>query len=351
MAVLGRRSSDEDYEYVSIWKYNREDYPLLDNRKEVYIDSCGKKLAGYLYEVDEPQGIVICAHGMANDSNHDNAEYQNYFVENGFDVLAIDLTGNGNSEGNPTKGLYQAKYDIIAAIDFVKEYESTKNLKINLAGHSAGAYGAIMASNERKVNAVFAMSAYDSPHEVIVEIIRNNIGVLTPIVKPFIEFSLLLFGGKENYQKASDVINNNKDTTYFLVHSSIDDYINYERASLMRYYYEPNFDYTKFDIYNHEYDERALYYENKSQYDPQKSDNVYSSMITWGKHCDTWLSFDSQYYSIGEFWGVLRTEYDSTRHTGSFRDYVFKNGKGRVDREKASEINEELFSKVIELFK
>lgn len=349
-AVLGKKETKKDTDYVSIWKYNRDDYPLLENRKVVHFDSCGNALTAYLYEVDNPYGIVICAHGLGNYSDCDNAEYQNYFVEKGFDVLAVDLTGSGNSEGKCTRNLYQSKYDIIAAIDFVKEYDSTKNLKINLAGHSAGAYGAIMASSEREVNAVFAMSSYDSPNEVAVEIIRDNIGILTPIVRPFIEFSLLMFGGKENYQKASDVINNNKDTKYYLVHSSIDDYINYNTASLLRHYYEPNFDYGLYDVYNIDFDVRSLYYENKALFAPQKKENVYASLITWGKHCDTWLSFDSQHYSINHFWVTMTNEYEESGSKGTLRDYVEANGRGRIDRERASEINEDLFANVIEMF-
>ena len=352
-SIIGRKATKSDGDYLKLWKCVREDYPLLNDREEVHFESNGKTLTAYLYEVDEPLGIVICAHGLNNTSDYDNAEYQNYFLEKGFDVLAVDLTGCGNSEGNCVRNLYKSKYDIVAAIDYVKANPKIKDLKINLVGHSAGAYGVIMASGLREVNAVLAISSYESPHDEVVSIIEDNIGKISFLVRPFIEYSLFLFGGKENYLKASDVVNSNKDTTYYLIHSSADDYVNYEKTSLMRLYYEPNVDYRKYEIWNPEIDPSTISKEEISQFTTQHKDNVYSYLLSWARHTDTWLSYDSQVYLHDNFWGPLTDEHNATKpKSGTFIQYVKAHGAERgIDRYKASELNEYVFEQVVDIFK
>ena len=352
-SIIGRKATKSDGDFLKLWKNVREDYPLLNDREEVHFESNGKTLTAYLYEVDEPLGIVICAHGLNNESDFDNAEYQNYFLEKGFDVLAVDLTGCGNSEGNCVRNLYKSKYDIVAAIDYVKSNPKTKDLKINLVGHSAGAYGAIMASSLREVNAVLAMASYDSPHDEVIQIIDDSVGKISFLLRPFIEYSLFLFGGKENYLKASDVINSNRDTLYFLIQSSADDYVNYEKASLLRLYYEPNFEYEKYEIWNEEIDPESFNKEELSQFKVQHKDNVYSYLLSWARHTDTWLSYDSQEYLYHNFWGPLTDNYNGTEHEKcTFDKYIHNHGgEINIDRDKASEINDYAFSQVVELFK
>ncbi len=352
-SIIGHKTTKSEGKNLKLWKCVKEDYLLLDNREEVRFKSKGNTLTAYLYEVDEPLGIVICAHGLNNESDYDNAEYQNYFLEKGFDVLAVDLTGCGKSEGNCVRNLYYSKYDIVAAIDYVKSNPKTKDLKINLAGHSAGAYGAIMASSLREVNAVFAMSSYDSPHDEIVQIIEDKVGKISYLFRPFIEYSLFIFGGKENYLKASDVISSNLNTTYYLMHSSMDDYVNYEKASLMRLYYEPLFDYKKYEIWDEDVNPSSFGKEELLQFATQHNDNVYSYLLSWSKHSDTWLSYDSQEYLYYNFWVPLTYDYRETKHERcSFTQYVYNHAKEKnIDRNRASEINEYVFNQVVDIFK
>ena len=60
-------------------QYVRSDYPNLNERTEIMFDHGKIKLAGYLYETNNPLGLVVCAHGVNSFADGDNAQLQSYF--------------------------------------------------------------------------------------------------------------------------------------------------------------------------------------------------------------------------------------------------------------------------------
>ena len=243
--------------------------------------------------------------------------------------------------------MYQTKYDGIAAVNFIKNYPATKDLKISLAGHSAGAYAAILVSEACDVKNVLAMSSFDSPREAAWSLMDEKIGGFRYLLFPFLDLTMTI-GGKDNYVKASEVIDRNPDKTYFLMHCSYDTFVPYETASLIRKYNTPTFDYRSYEMFHHDGIPEFI----PEYYEIQHKDNVYSQLITWSTHSDTWLSYDSQAYTMQYFWWPIGYDVENNNPEKlKMMDYIAKYGHGRVDKDKTTEMNTYALSKVVELFK
>lgn len=125
--------------------------------------STGKYLKGFIYKsaqaVQNGKTIVFC-HGMGPGHIAYTTEIA-YFCNLGYTVAAFDGRGCNFSDGRNIKGMYEGVKTAVAAIDFVRE--KFKDAPLYLVGHSWGAYSALCASYERKVNAVVAISAPCTP--------------------------------------------------------------------------------------------------------------------------------------------------------------------------------------------
>ena len=180
---------------VAFYK-TQKDYPLLSERQEHTFKSGKNKLSGYYYDVSEDKGLVIFAHGLSNYSDDCNAQMHNYFVELGYDVFAIDLTGSGKSTGRTTIGLHQSAYDIKSAYNYLKDNNLLKDNLI-LCGHSWGAYGSVIASSIGvKTDKVIAFSGYNCPIDMMHEIAKQQVGFLADLNYP--TYALPSPGGDNN---------------------------------------------------------------------------------------------------------------------------------------------------------
>ena len=216
---------------VAFYK-TQKDYPLLSERQEHTFKSGKNKLSGYYYDVSEDKGLVIFAHGLSNYSDDCNAQMHNYFVELGYDVFAIDLTGSGRSAGRTTIGLHQSAYDIKSAYNYLKDNNLLKDNLI-LCGHSWGAYGSVIASSIGvKTDKVIAFSAYNCPIDMMHEIAKQQVGFLADLNYPTYALgNLFEFGGKP-FKKATDAIK--KSDTNYLIIQGREDYVLTENTSLYK---------------------------------------------------------------------------------------------------------------------
>lgn len=164
-AIFGKRASSlQDLDDFPSFYQQRADIPSLSVREDVSFPSGDHQLVGHFYRASSPKGLVISAHGLFSQSDGDDAEYQAWFLEEGYHVFAIDLTASGASEGTESKGLWQSSYDVLSAYRYVQKQESLSSLPLILTGHSWGAYG-ILASLSLGVKADYAVafSAFDMP--------------------------------------------------------------------------------------------------------------------------------------------------------------------------------------------
>lgn len=147
----------------SLFYLCRDDFPSLQNRKILSIPSSRNNLCGYLYEVPKPKGLIIYVHGIGSLADDWYAIGQDYFVKNGYNVLAIDLTSCGRSEGNCIKSLSQSALDVKNTVKFVKNNSDLRGFPLFLFGHSWGGYGVCGALNFVEVDGVVSMSGFSSP--------------------------------------------------------------------------------------------------------------------------------------------------------------------------------------------
>ncbi|PAB61161.1 alpha/beta hydrolase [Anaeromicrobium sediminis] len=112
-----------------------------------------------------------------------------YLTPRGYNVFAFDLRGHGNSDGDLISFGYYEKYDVLGAVDYLKERGEVGE-KIGLVGFSMGAVTSIEAVGEdERVDALIADSAFRDlklfimddintlPHNL--NIVSNNVGGLS----------------------------------------------------------------------------------------------------------------------------------------------------------------------------
>ncbi len=201
--------------------------------------STPRGLNGFIYRKDDKikdGKLIIFCHGMGPGHIAYMTEIA-YFCNLGYPVLALDSRGCNLSEGKNLKGMYSGVETVKAAIDFARsklnsvlsfgEGGAADEIKIYLVGHSWGAYSALCASAERKVRAVVAISAPDTPSKTMQEG-AVNMGVLprpiAAVLRPFWWIvNLFKFGAKGNASAAKCAGKNGVPT--LLIHGSNDNVV------------------------------------------------------------------------------------------------------------------------------
>lgn len=240
--IFERRMSTLDsfkkgWEYLEFASY--EDFPVLEKRRFVKIPSGKNVLTGHLFEQPSPKGLFLCVHGLTGLSEDFSSAYHAYFYTHGYDVLALDLTASGRSQGIGVKGLSQSALDVKAALDFIHS-STLSRLPLFLFGHSWGAYGvcASLAFDQTPL-AVFEMSGFADPFLVMTELPKHYVPFGVEYTEPALkkamqerdpEFAFL--SAKEAIEKARDV--------YCLLIQGDQDKMVVEKASLYGQQYGRN---------------------------------------------------------------------------------------------------------------
>lgn len=137
-------------------------------------------LRGWWMAAPEPVGTIIWQHGL--DSTKDSRlEVIVGLREAGFNVLAFDLRGHGESDIAPMGAGMHEQDDILGALDWLVETQGTEPGRIGLMGVSYGASILLLtASRAPEVGAVFADSAFAELTVLIV----TEVAERTPIPEP-----------------------------------------------------------------------------------------------------------------------------------------------------------------------
>ncbi len=223
-AIFARADGQNMYRQYS--DANSIDHP----RTQVSFSSGKNTLQGYLYEVEEPQGLVITVHGMHGDSDSHLSEAF-YFVDSGFSVFSFDGTGTGDSTGRTVVGLQQMVPDLTAAIKYISAEPRLSELPILLYGHSMGGYAAaVAAASSDNVAAVVSIAGFDSPMEVMLNSGKRMCGDVAIIGYPFLYlYNKMVFGSDVN-RSAVDAINRS-DAAFLIVYGA-DDRVIHEEESI-----------------------------------------------------------------------------------------------------------------------
>ena len=164
----------------------RKDYPILNERVVETFQSDNNTLTGYYYKADAPKGNVLCFHGMRGLADGRDAQYQQWFLSESYNVFAVDLTACGASTGNKYDGICQSPKDVAHAYAHFKEtHQDVADLPTYFVGHSWGAYGSAAAAYYGAVpTGVITFAAFDIPVYEMLDMSRRYIGVLTDITYP-----------------------------------------------------------------------------------------------------------------------------------------------------------------------
>ena len=318
--IINKRGSDSESINDLTYSYQKvqRDYPLMAPREKLTF-SCGKEtLQGYFYEVENPHGVVISSHGVNSQADGNNAQYQNYFIEKGWDVFSFDSTGCGLSSGKGMKTLYESRYCVKSAIEFVQNYSKTQGLSICLVGHSWGAYGVVTASGDLPVSAVCSFSGYDKPSEMMYSFAASYVSPALIVTKPALDFSLSLLQGQNAFTSASGVIKKSSQTKYVIVQGDKDETVPLNKYSI---------------------------YDNIVN---KKLDNVTCYLLEGFGHITPWKSKDANDYCNN----VIKPQLDELNE--KYNNYIPSSERNKflstVDKEKSSALNYELLDSINNIF-
>ncbi|MCQ2742735.1 MAG: lysophospholipase [Bacilli bacterium] len=313
----GRASTSEDLSTnreCYIYKI-RKDIPSLSSRTEFTFESDENVLTSYLYEVPNPKGLVIAAHGLTSQADGVDANYQTYFVEKGWDVLAVDLTASGKSEGK-SHYLDQSAIDVANAVKAASKWEKTKNLKTCLVGHSWGAYGALASYEyESSPKAVASFASFIQPDLEMIDSSRKGLGDFADATKWCMDLGLVALRGSKGFLNAADALKKNSDAKVILVQGELDETVTSYSGS---YYKSASFG-----------NERTtpIYLKGRTHTDLFYSD----AALTYKKDI-----VDPKLEELGD-WNKLSLE-DKKAFESS------------IDKEKTSELNVSLFDQIESIF-
>lgn len=178
-------------------------------------------LRGFIVSPASPSAMVLIAHGM-NASSEGMEPVVKYLSERGLAVMLFDGTATGRSEGERVVGLQQARYDIRAAMDFIRTSERYASLPAIILGHSAGAYGAAVEANIPGVAGVVCVSGFDTPIGTMRYWARSYVKVLGDIQTPFLAAHEYAALGNEANTSASAALTASKAEA-LVIHGANDD--------------------------------------------------------------------------------------------------------------------------------
>jgi alpha-beta hydrolase superfamily lysophospholipase len=214
-----------------------EDLEVQYPRKLVSFESGNNRLQGYVYGMNQEQGLVVVAHGIGGGADSYLPQIS-YFVDQGWRVFAYDATGSFDSEGKTTKGFPQALIDLDAALTFINSQEEFANLPILLFGHSWGGYAvANILYYDYKIAGVVTVSGANSPMEMIMEQGRRMMGGFITIQYPYLWLYQRILFGETASLNAVDAINRS-DVPVLIIHGIEDELVAYEGSSIIANFQE-----------------------------------------------------------------------------------------------------------------
>ena len=224
-------------------RYERPDYalypgqycidriPELANRKEVWISSTEGKIKANFYEAKGSKGIVVFAHGIHAGGDEYLPIYK-YLVQHGYSVMAHNVTGTYESEGESTVGMCQSLVDIDHVIDYIQKNPLYMDEPLFTMGHSWGGYAASsVLALKKNINACALIAPMNNGATIMIEKSAQYVGKVSQIPKPvFTAYQKALFGDYVNYNGVVGI--NSVDIPVLIAQGIDDDAITYNGQSI-----------------------------------------------------------------------------------------------------------------------
>lgn len=230
--------SGDSFEAKTYYQYG--DLRILKNRTQYAIPAPEGDLAGYLYQNEDPKGLVCCFHGLYSSADSYFALPESYFVEQGFDVFAVDLSSSGRSEGDGVNGLSLGAKDVGYVLSFLNDLQNEVYLplgKLHLLGHSWGAYSVAAALNDDlslPVSSICCFSAFLTPELEMMDMARSYAGGFASFTKPTFDWALHNREGSRADLSSEEGIRKSQTPSY-LVQGDEDKVVPFEHSLYSRF--------------------------------------------------------------------------------------------------------------------
>ncbi len=223
----------EPKEKLRYWDHYEKDH----SRYPVSFYSGKNKLLGHVYEAkksagEESRGLIVFSHGIWSGPEEYLAIIM-WFVDRGWDVFTYSYTSYNGGDGRSAKGLPQSPIDLDAALRFIESDEKLSKKTRVLMGHSWGAYAtaAVLAFGHDAAAAV-TLSGFSDPVEISVDVAESILGKIGRTNGWCVAlFNRILFGSRARIRAVDGI--NAVNFPVLVVHGENDDFINYERSSII----------------------------------------------------------------------------------------------------------------------
>jgi len=127
----------------------------------------GRHLYGWWIQADKNAPTIIFAHGWGRNARR-MLPYLKKFCCQGFNLLAFDARGHGNSDPDKYSNLVKFADDMIASINFVENNQKSQHPDFYLVGLSIGGAGSIYAAaHDKRIKKVITVGAFAHPASVM----------------------------------------------------------------------------------------------------------------------------------------------------------------------------------------
>lgn len=186
--IASKQEDNKPNGFVS-FNISKQDWIKKQNNERITISSHrNQQLVGYLTIPEKESDVfVLFAHGYRTDHNGDPANFLQYYVEKGYNFLAVDHTASGESDGRFVGFDYFEHKDCLLWIDYLIR-RFGESIKIIIHGVSMG--GATVCQMVNKVPPQVKLAVADCPYTSACDefaAVVKGIGIKhpMPLVKAF----------------------------------------------------------------------------------------------------------------------------------------------------------------------
>lgn len=315
-------------------RYERPDYALKPGiytyerisdrleRERLFYNSGDTRLAGYFYPAENAKGLVVFAHGFHAGAD-DYLPVFEFLVRYGYHVFAFDTKGTYDSQGDSTVGLPEALVDLDATLMYLKSQERFNQYPLFLLGHSCGGYAVTAVLNIHKdIKACAAIAPMNCASTMILEkgalytsMLASDIYTQLPAAF-LIPYQKYLFGEYADMTAVDGI--NSTDIPVLIAHGNRDMTVDFA---------------TPLSVIGQKYrirSERVYYYVGKDEL---------------SGHDSIWHSADAINYQK-----QVKAEYKEINSEHEMSEQEQKAFYEKVDHERYSAVNKDLFLMIVDLF-
>lgn len=229
----------------------------------------GLTLKGWWIPAKNSERTIIFSHGYGlnrSTSGFSVFRLAAFLHQAGYNILVYDFRNSGESEGTMASIAQKEQYDVLAAIDFVKEEKQAK--QIVLMGWSMGASASLLAGSQS--DDVVAIIA-DSPFAKLDTYLQDSFTHWTKLPrfvgKLFYPFSTLNpFGFRAKNVRPLQAVKEAKQKSILLIHAKNDPTISYQESVKIKEVYplaefwnpDDGLHIESYRVYPTEYEQRVL---------------------------------------------------------------------------------------------